>query len=80
MGFWYCPTIASLCEQKKKKKKRPKRCNCIGFKPAVKRKNYAYLLNILVTHNQSFFLLFKRKSPQLERGHGYSILRKQQKE
>ena len=20
MGFWYCPTIASLCEQKKKKK------------------------------------------------------------
>ena len=25
-----------------KKKKRPKRCNCIGFKPAVRRKNYPY--------------------------------------
>ena len=24
------------------KKKRPKRCNCIGFKPAVRRKNYPY--------------------------------------
>ena len=41
MGSWYCPTIASLCE-KKKKKKRPKRCNCIGFNPAARRKNYPY--------------------------------------
>ena len=25
-----------------RKKKRPKRCNCIGFKPAVRPKNYPY--------------------------------------
>ena len=43
----------------KKEKKRPKRCNCIGFKPAVRRKNYPYFWIFWLHIIKVFFFFLK---------------------